>query len=225
MILIIDNYDSFVYNIYRYLRLLGQDAEVVRNDKIDAQRVIAHGYSAIIISPGPQTPNEAGNTLSIIRDCQPIPMLGVCLGHQAIGQAFGGKVLRAPRPIHGQTEWVQHRGNGIFEGLPQPMQVARYHSLVVDHETLSPALEVLATCQPNLIMALKHKQLPIWGVQFHPESIMTIGGFRLLTNFLRLTGHCVAEPIPESDCVGTIRFHETQEAVEPWDEKPWWEVP
>jgi anthranilate synthase component II len=225
MILIIDNYDSFVYNIDRYIRRLGQETEVVRNDKIGAEEILQRGYSAILISPGPQTPNEAGNSLNIIERCESIPILGVCLGHQAIGQAFGGKVVRAPRPIHGQTSLVRHAGDGIFAGVPNPMQVARYHSLVVDHDTLPQSLEPLATCDPNLIMAFKHKERPVWGVQFHPESIMTIGGFRLLANFLSLTGHRVNDSIPESDCVGEVRFRQDVVDVEPWDEKPWWEVP
>jgi anthranilate synthase component 2 len=225
MILIIDNYDSFVYNIDRYIRRLGQKTEVIRNDKIGPDEILQRGYSAILISPGPQTPNEAGSSLAIIEQCISVPILGVCLGHQAIGQAFGGKVVRAPRPIHGQTSLVQHSGDGIFAGVPNPMQVARYHSLVVEHGSLPTSLEPLAICEPNLIMAFKHKERPVWGVQFHPESIMTIGGFRLLANFLALTGHQVSPSIPESDFVGEVGLRPEVVDVEPWDEKPWWEVP
>lgn len=225
MILIIDNYDSFVYNIDRYVQRLGQQTEVVRNDKISADEVLKRRYSAIIISPGPQTPDEAGNSLSIIQRCQGIPILGVCLGHQAIGQAYGGKVKRAPRPIHGQTSWIQHSGSGIFADVPNPMQVARYHSLVVESESLPESLESIASCDPNLIMAIKHRDLPVWGVQFHPESIMTLGGFRLLANFLQISGHQVVEPIPVSDIKGGIGLREEVPDIDPWDEKPWWEVP
>lgn len=221
MILIIDNYDSFVFNIDRYLRRLGQQTEVLRNDRISSAEILERGYTAIIISPGPQTPNEAGNTLSIIKDCSRIPILGVCLGHQAIGQAFGGQVVRAPRPIHGQTSQIEHNSTGIFEGIPNPMQVARYHSLVVDRDSLPHELESLATCEPNLIMAIKHRELPIWGVQFHPESIMTMGGFRLLANFLTLTQHTVKLPIPASDFIGNVGLREENEDGEIWEKMIW----
>jgi len=225
MILIIDNYDSFVYNIDRYLQRLGQQTEVYRNDAIEPHEILKRRYSAIILSPGPQTPNEAGNTLAIVQQCNEIPILGVCLGHQAIGQAFGGKVIRAPHPIHGQAVLAEHNGTGIFDSLPNPMQVARYHSLVVERESLPDCLEILATCEPDLVMALKHRSLPIWGVQFHPESIMTLGGFWLLANFLRLSGHTVSAPIPESDCTSTLQWNEENRSLDPWDEKPWWELP
>lgn len=225
MILIIDNYDSFVYNLDRYLRRLGQQTEVRRNDTIQPEEVVRRGYSAVLISPGPQTPNEAGNSLAIIEQCESVPILGVCLGHQAIGQAFGGKVIRAPRPIHGQTSLIQHAGDSIFAGIPSPMQVARYHSLVVDADSLPDCLIPLASCDANLIMAFRHTERPVWGVQFHPESIMTVGGFRLLANFLELTGHAVAYPIPESDLVGSIGISQEAPHIEPWEELPWWEVP
>lgn len=226
MILIIDNYDSFVYNLDRYVNRLGVTTEVARNDVLTPAEIIRRNYSAIIISPGPQTPNEAGYSLDIIRQCGAnTPILGVCLGHQAIGQAYGGRIVRAPQPIHGQTTLIEHSGSGIFDSLPTPMQVARYHSLVIERETCPDELELIASCAPQLIMAVKHKRHPVWGVQFHPESIMTQGGFRLLANFLQLSGHTVIEPIPESDLVRPIDFHPEAKEVEPWDETPWWELP
>ena len=226
MILIIDNYDSFVYNLDRYVNRLGATTEVVRNDVLTPAEIIRRNYSAIIISPGPQTPNEAGYSLDIIRQCgAKTPILGVCLGHQAIGQAYGGRIIRAPQPIHGQTTFIEHNGFGIFHSLPSPMQVARYHSLVIEAETCPAELEVIASCSPQLIMAVKHKRHPVWGVQFHPESIMTQGGFRLLANFLQLIGHTIVEPIPESDLVRPIDFQPEAKEVEPWDETPWWELP
>jgi anthranilate synthase/aminodeoxychorismate synthase-like glutamine amidotransferase len=227
MILIIDNYDSFVYNIDRYLRRLGQPTTVVRNDAMTAAEVLANNYSAIVISPGPQTPDEAGYSLEIIKRCAPsIPILGVCLGHQAIGQAYGAKVVRASRPVHGQASLIEHQGTDLFHGLPSPLSVARYHSLVIDPESLPNSLQVLATCEGEIIMAVRHREFAVWGVQFHPESIMTEGGYRMLANFLKLNGLAGTNELPDSDLVpGAATNIKISKSVEPWDEVPWWELP
>jgi len=227
MILIIDNYDSFVYNIDRYLKRLGQETVVVRNDEMIAADVLASNYAAIIISPGPQTPEEAGHSLDIIKQCgSKIPILGVCLGHQAIGQAYGGKVVRASRPVHGQASLIEHQSNDLFSGLPSPLSVARYHSLVIDPKSLPASLQVIATGEGEMIMAVRHREFPVWGVQFHPESIMTEGGYRMLANFLTLNGLAVTHAMPQSDLVPEAATHiKINKTVEPWDEVPWWELP
>lgn len=189
MILFIDNYDSFVHNLARYFRRLGQGTLVVRNDAIDVTTIRRLRPSAIVLSPGPCTPAQAGCSLAVVTQLhRDFPMLGVCLGHQAIGEAFGGRIVRAPEPMHGRTSLVTHRGEGLFAGLPQPMTVCRYHSLVVDESTLDPALQVTARTEDGLVMALEHRQWPICSVQFHPEAILTQGGYALLANFLRLAG-------------------------------------
>ncbi|MAN51714.1 MULTISPECIES: anthranilate synthase component II [Marinimicrobium] len=191
MILMIDNYDSFTYNVVQYLAELGADVKVVRNDEITVEEVEALAPEKIVISPGPCTPNEAGVSLAVIKAfAGKVPLLGICLGHQAIGQAFGGDVIRAPQVMHGKTSPVFHADKGVFRGLNNPLQATRYHSLVIDRNTLPECLEVTAWTQndqgqPAEIMGVRHKTLAVEGVQFHPESILTEQGHELLNNFLR----------------------------------------
>jgi para-aminobenzoate synthetase component 2 len=188
MILVIDNYDSFTYNLVQYLGELGEEVVVRRNDEIDLAGIEALRPDHILISPGPCTPNEAGISLALIdRFKGKIPILGVCLGHQAIGQAFGGEVVKAERLMHGKTSPIYHDGRTIFEGLPSPFTATRYHSLIVRAETLPDCLEVSARTAEGEIMGLRHKEYAIEGVQFHPESIITDHGHHLLRNFLRST--------------------------------------
>ena len=189
MLLVIDNYDSFTYNLVQYLGELGEELVVRRNDEIAVEEIGELKPHAIVISPGPGVPADAGVTIPAIRRWGPeIPTLGVCLGHQAIGEAFGGEVVRARAVMHGKTSRITHTGSELFENLPDPMEVMRYHSLVVDPGSLPDELEVLATAldNPSEIHAIRHRQFPIWGVQFHPESIMTPDGKALLANFLRI---------------------------------------
>jgi anthranilate synthase/aminodeoxychorismate synthase-like glutamine amidotransferase len=184
-VLIIDNYDSFTYNLYQYLGELGAEATVLRNDRITVDEALAQRPSAIVISPGPGTPDQAGITLELIKAAAGrVAVLGVCLGHQALGQAFGGKVVRAPRLMHGKVSEVHHDGKTIFAGLPPAFTATRYHSLVVAREGLPECLEVSAWTDDGIVMGLRHRELPLEGVQFHPESILTSAGKQLLTNFL-----------------------------------------
>lgn len=183
MILVIDNYDSFTYNLVQYLGELGAELKVVRNDDLTAEDVAELNPEKIILSPGPCTPNEAGITLDVIKRMGgKVPILGVCLGHQSIGQAFGAKVVRANRPVHGKTSAIHHKGKGLFKDLPTPFRATRYHSLVV--EELPEELEATAFTEDGIVMAMQHRDLPVYGVQFHPESIMTEHGKQLLQNFL-----------------------------------------
>lgn len=185
MLLLIDNYDSFTYNLYQYLSELGAEIEVRRNDQVTLDEIAAMRPERIVISPGPCTPNEAGLSCEIIAAFGPhTPILGVCLGHQAIGQVYGGRVVRAPEPVHGKTSLMYHRGEGVFRGLPTPFAANRYHSLIVDGSTLPQELEITAETDDGLIMGLRHRSFPVEGVQFHPESIMTPVGKDLLRNFL-----------------------------------------
>lgn len=188
MILIIDNYDSFTYNLVQYLGELGAQIEVRRNDEVSVEDIAANReIRKILISPGPGTPSTAGISLALIeRFAGSIPILGVCLGHQAIGQAFGGRVVRAPHPVHGKASKIKHDGRTIFEGVEEDFEVGRYHSLVVEQESLPACLEVTATTEDNLIMGLRHRTMDVEGVQFHPESILTSGGKKLLANFLQM---------------------------------------
>ena len=187
MILLVDNYDSFTFNLVHYLGGLGVDVAVHRNDKIGVSDVLAAEPEAIVLSPGPCTPNEAGICLDLIEQASAsVPILGVCLGHQAIGQAFGGQVVRAPQPVHGKLSEMRHRGEGMFRGINGPFQATRYHSLVVDRDTMPNDLEVTAETDDRLVMGLSHKSLPVHGVQFHPESIASEHGHLLLKNFLDL---------------------------------------
>ncbi|SDD86214.1 anthranilate synthase component II [Aquimonas voraii] len=190
MLLMIDNYDSFTYNLVQYFGELGEQVQVIRNDQLNVDAIQALQPARIVISPGPCTPNEAGVSLEVIeRLGARIPILGVCLGHQSIGQAFGGRVIRASRIMHGKTSPVHHRGLGVFAGLPSPFEATRYHSLVVEQASLPDCLEVTAWTENEdgsveEIMGLRHRELPIEGVQFHPESILTQHGHALLANFL-----------------------------------------
>jgi len=187
MILLIDNYDSFVFNLARYVAELNYEYQVFRNDQISLSRIKAIAPTHIIISPGPCTPLEAGISLALIEAfMDKIPILGVCLGHQAIAHACGGKVVRATTPKHGKAEKIFHEGTGLFQGLPNPLTVGRYHSLIVENHSLPSCLQVTASTQQNEIMALAHQHFPLVGVQFHPESVLTEGGHRLLHHFLRM---------------------------------------
>jgi anthranilate synthase component II len=185
MFLLIDNYDSFVYNLRHYLGELGAEVVVKRNDALSVEAALALRPQGIVISPGPSDPDHAGICLELVRRAGPIPVLGVCLGHQAIGQAFGGQVVRAPVPMHGKVSQIRHDGSGVFAGLPNPLPATRYHSLIVERASLPSALAVTAECD-GLIMALAHRERPVHGVQFHPESIASTGGHDLLRNFLDL---------------------------------------
>lgn len=186
MLLLIDNYDSFTYNLYQYLAELGAEIEVRRNDQISLAEIEVMQPGHIVISPGPCTPDDAGLSCQIIASQGiRIPTLGVCLGHQAIGQVYGGRVVRAPEPMHGKTTLMYHHGQGVFQHLPQPFVANRYHSLIVERSTLPEELEITAETADGLIMGLRHRTYPVEGVQFHPESIMTPVGKDLLQNFLR----------------------------------------
>ena len=189
MLLVIDNYDSFTYNLVQYLGELGQDVRVVRNDEIPAAAIAGLAPSHVVISPGPCTPNEAGISLETIKSyAGKIPILGVCLGHQSIGQAFGGKIVRAAREMHGKTSQIHHDGKGVFTGLPNPFEATRYHSLLIEAATVPDALEVTAKTPEGEIMAVRHRTLPVEGVQFHPESYLTTAGKDLLRNFITKGG-------------------------------------
>ena len=187
MIVLIDNYDSFAFNLVHYLGGLGAEVVVHRNDKVSADAVMAADPDAIVLSPGPCTPNEAGICLELIKQAAPtIPILGVCLGHQAIGQAFGGEIVRAPVPVHGKLSEVTHSGRGLFRGINGSFRATRYHSLVIDRKTMPPELSITAETSDRLVMALAHTRLPVHGVQFHPESIASEHGHLMLRNFLDL---------------------------------------
>lgn len=186
MIMVIDNYDSFTYNLVQYLGELGEEVQVFRNDEITIQEIEALAPDHILISPGPCTPNEAGISLELLQHFKGIiPIFGVCLGHQAIGQAFGGNVIRAERLMHGKTSPILHNGTSVFEGMESPFTATRYHSLIVERESLPDCLEITAETAEGEIMALRHKEYPIEGVQFHPESIITDHGHTMLRNFLK----------------------------------------
>ena len=194
MIILIDNYDSFTFNLVHYLGSLGADVVVHRNDKISAAAVMAANPEAIVLSPGPCTPNEAGICLDLIKVASPtIPILGVCLGHQAIGQAFGGKVVRAPQMVHGKLSEISHSGTGVFRGINGRFQATRYHSLIVERASLPRELTVTAETDDHIIMGLAHEKLPVHGVQFHPESIASEHGHLMLRNFLDLAAGWNAE--------------------------------
>ena len=185
MILLIDNYDSFTYNLYHYLGELGAEVEVVRNDALSADQALARGAEGIVISPGPCDPDRAGICLEVIEQARDrMPVLGVCLGHQCIGQAFGGKIVRAPKPMHGKVSEISHRGLGVLAGIPSPFKATRYHSLTIAPESMPACLAVTATSEDGVIQGVSHRELPIHGVQFHPESIASEHGHRLIQNFL-----------------------------------------
>jgi anthranilate synthase component 2 len=186
MLLVVDNYDSFTYNLVQYLGELGEDVRVFRNDQITIEEIAALDPAAIVISPGPCTPNEAGISIPVItRFAATKPILGVCLGHQSIGQAFGGQVVHAKSVMHGKTSAIHHADAGVFAGLPNPLTATRYHSLVIDRATLPDCLEITAWSDDGEIMGVRHRELRVEGVQFHPESILTESGHELLENFLR----------------------------------------
>jgi anthranilate synthase/aminodeoxychorismate synthase-like glutamine amidotransferase len=188
-VVVIDNFDSFVYNLVQYLGELGAEPVVHRNDAIDVEGVQALAPDAVLISPGPGRPDDAGVSNDILRHLGPVtPVLGVCLGHQCIGQVYGGNVVRAPEIMHGKTSLVRHEGVGVFEGLPSPLEATRYHSLVVERSSLPSELEITAETDDGTIMGLRHRTHPVEGVQFHPESILTTMGHDLLRNFLRRAG-------------------------------------
>jgi anthranilate synthase/aminodeoxychorismate synthase-like glutamine amidotransferase len=208
MILLIDNYDSFVYNLARYVRELGEDALVRRHDAVSLDEIAALRPSHIIISPGPCSPAEAGISIAVVRRFGPtVPILGVCLGHQCIGAAYGARIVRAGRPVHGKASSIHHDGRGLFAGLPNPFRAARYHSLVVARDGLPATLRVTATAEDGEIMAVEHVRHPVLGLQFHPESVLTEHGYLLLDRFLHgaaATGGAVAAgPAPRSRVAGT----------------------
>ncbi len=186
MFLLIDNYDSFTYNLWHFLGELGAEVTVKRNDALSVDAALATKPQGIVISPGPSDPDHAGICLELVRRAGGVPILGVCLGHQAIGQAIGGKVVRAPEPMHGKLSAIRHDGSGIFAGLPNPFRATRYHSLIVERATMPAALRVTAWTEDGIVMGLAHRERPIYGVQFHPESIASVGGHSLLKNFLDL---------------------------------------
>jgi anthranilate synthase/aminodeoxychorismate synthase-like glutamine amidotransferase len=187
VILLLDNYDSFTYNLAQYLGELGCQVEVHRNDRISVEQIAQRKPERIVISPGPCTPQEAGICVELVQKLAgKIPILGVCLGHQAIGAAFGGKIIRAPKLFHGKTSQIRHDGSGVFRGLPNPFTATRYHSLIVERKSLPAALQVTAETDDDIIMGMQHREYPLMGVQFHPESVLTESGKQLLKNFLSL---------------------------------------
>ena len=186
-ILVVDNYDSFVYNLVQYLGELGAEPIVHRNDALGVDDALGLGVDGILLSPGPGRPEDAGILCDLVRAAAGrVPLLGVCLGHQAIGHVFGGRIVRAPTLMHGKTSLVHHDGTGVFAGLPDPLEATRYHSLVIEPETMPAELQVIATTADDVVMAVRHRELAVHGVQFHPESILTAGGHDLLKNFLAL---------------------------------------
>jgi len=188
VLLLVDNYDSFTYNLYQYLGELGAETRVLRNDEMTAEAALALGPERIVISPGPGTPDQAGLSLELIRRAAGrVPLLGVCLGHQALGQAFGARVVRAPVLMHGKTSPIHHDGRTVFAGLDDPFTATRYHSLIVDRDSVPDCLEVSAWTADGIVMGMRHRGLPLEGVQFHPESILTSAGKDLLRNFLQLS--------------------------------------
>ena len=190
-ILVVDNYDSFVYNLVQYLAQLGADCDVRRNDEVTPDE--ARGFDGVLISPGPGIPEEAGVSVELVRECAgDVPLFGVCLGLQAMAVAYGGDVVRAPELLHGKTSLVHHHGDGVLAGLPDPFTATRYHSLAVDPGTVPEVLEVTATTDSGVVMALRHRSLRVEGVQFHPESVLTEGGHRMLANWLAVCGDATA---------------------------------
>jgi anthranilate synthase component 2 len=211
MIVLIDNYDSFTFNLFHYLSGLGAKVVVHRNDKVAADDVVASDPDAIVLSPGPCTPNDAGICLELITKAMAtIPTFGVCLGHQAIGQVFGGEVVRAPVPVHGKLSLIKHKGAGVFRGINGPFQATRYHSLVVDRASMPPDLAVTAETDDRLVMGLAHTKLPVHGVQFHPESIASEHGHLILRNFLELATAWNAATGRRANTTGTANLRAAQ---------------
>ena len=185
MILLLDNYDSFTYNVYQQLSELGAEVEVIRNDVITPSEIDRHKYEAIVVSPGPGVPKDAGITEQLIEEFKNVlPILGICLGHQAIGEVFGGKVVRNKEIVHGKTSPLRHNGRGIYQGLPQNIEIGRYHSLIIERESLPSCLEVTSELEDGTIMGVRHKDYDVEGIQFHPESILTSDGHKMMKNFL-----------------------------------------
>lgn len=204
MILLIDNYDSFVFNLARYFRELGEETRVVRNDAVTVAEVSNLSPDAIVLSPGPCTPLEAGICIELVQQLSGVvPILGVCLGHQSIAAAFGADIIRAPEPVHGRTSPVFHEGTGLFEGLPNPLRTTRYHSLIACRESLPDTLRITARTEDGLVMGIEHVDHPTFGVQFHPESVLTDCGHQLLARFLKLAGRS-PQSIPNGDALGTV---------------------
>jgi anthranilate synthase/aminodeoxychorismate synthase-like glutamine amidotransferase len=200
MIVLIDHYDSFVHNLARYLDRLGQETQVVRFDEVTCEQLQELSLDALILSPGPCSPQEAGPSLELVRQfIGKVPILGVCLGHQCMAAALGGQIVRAAEPMHGRTSNVFHDNRGVFRGIENPLEACRYHSLVVDRETLPEELEVTAWLEDETVMAIRHRELPFWGIQFHPESVLTSVGYPLLANFLEMSGLPVPQPLPTLD--------------------------
>ena len=199
-VLLLDNHDSFTWNLAQYLAELGATVDVRLSDAIDLADCIDGRYEALVVSPGPGRPENAGITLDLVRAAaeRELPLLGVCLGHQALGQAFGARVVHAPRPVHGKTSRILHDGTGVFAGLRPGFEATRYHSLVIEEASIPLELAVTARTEDGLVMGLAHRQLPLYGVQFHPESVLTLEGHRLLRNFLDLTGAAVSCPSPSA---------------------------
>lgn len=218
MLLLIDNFDSFAHNLARYLERLGQQVHVVRNDAVTLAQVRDWQPQAIVLSPGPCTPTEAGCSLDLVREFHDkVPMLGVCLGHQTIAAALGGKVIAAPEPMHGRTSLIEHNGKGIFTGLASPLEVCRYHSLAVEEASLPEALEITARSGEGVIMALQHRTRPIVGMQFHPEAILSTHGYAMLAGFLRIAG--IAHRNVEA--LGTTEYRPAMNDIEdPLPERP-----
>lgn len=208
-ILVVDNYDSFVYNLVQYLAQLGAEVVVRRNDDVRPDELDALGVDGVLVSPGPGTPEDAGQTMAFVSACaeRRLPLLGVCLGHQAIGAVFGAPVVRAPELLHGKTSEVEHDGTGVLAGLPSPFIATRYHSLAVEAAALPAEIAVTGRTPSGIVMAMRHTTLPIEGVQFHPESVLTQGGHRMLANWLRVVGHDVDEALVQrlGDEVETMR--------------------
>ena len=199
MLTLIDNYDSFTFNLVQFLGDLGADCQVVRNDKATPEDILAAKPQAIILSPGPCDPDRAGICLDLIKASpEDVPIFGVCLGHQCIGQAFGGEIVRAEKIMHGKLSHIQHEGDGVFDGLPDPLTVTRYHSLIIAPDSMPDCLDIAAQTDDGIIMAVKHRSRPVYGVQFHPESIATAYGHKLLGNFLETAGmHVAADIAPQ----------------------------
>jgi anthranilate synthase/aminodeoxychorismate synthase-like glutamine amidotransferase len=216
MLLLLDNYDSFVHNLARYVDELGCATHVVRSDAVTVAEIEHLQPRAIILSPGPCTPNEAGVCVEVVRQLGArVPMLGVCLGHQAIAAALGGNVIRAPEPVHGRTSVIRHDGHGLFAGLPNPLRATRYHSLIAEETTLPPDLQVTARSEEGLIMALAHRTWPVHGVQFHPESILTESGHQLLGNFLKIAEIDASVPGNSERCEPVVSEDFYAQPVEP----------
>lgn len=205
MILLLDNYDSFVHNLARYVRELGHETVVVRNDALTVAEIAARKPQAIILSPGPCTPAEAGVSVPLVQSLAgQVPILGVCLGHQAIGAAYGARIVRAPEPVHGRTSWIRHTGTALFRGVANPLRVMRYHSLIVEEATLPDTLSITARTDDGLPMALEDAARHVYGLQFHPESVLTEFGHQLLANFLALAG-LPSQPPPTADWLPPVQ--------------------